>query len=1161
MTMNTDIDTWDEDFGDCSNIVVEPAYPEVVNDVIDTWDEDFGDCSNIVVEPAYPLLNVNTNEYKLFAPIPKSGTWKIDRRKMLSISQIDLSKDIHIPNICDTEFLTRSINSNWQQSPRKHLTTQIKSIDKDSPQHIFVTSDEEIAGTINNARISRNLEPYPLVESDFIIVDYLRLCGLEVETAPCLKSELKKLPKCYVTMYGHFLTAEINLTCDGSIKEEIKELQRNKNRDAQIAATKRIRAFSPVKEGNVDFTSLNHLIVINGHEFNLVLRLIDTCAIHGIASYQDFCNAVGWLLKYKDNFTSEEKGRMLDMAIERPTDFDDYALGDLEVYEALECYYEQFQLVYEKLGLLEFYQPPQLTIGGTVKDLFNAALANSLDIHPHVFKDWQKELKIVIDQFIFPSSAGYLRNQTTFTRAILSKCEGGRCRNNKPIDVFVKPEFKTKKQLQKAKLDWKNLSEDTIYYLSLICDIDIAGCYGEGQRNQDYFIGVPEIFDYKSDVRNNQYIELMEWLKGYDVPVENIIKGNFSDWGELLPGCWQARISTKELLKYPQDFFASWFTSSGNGVDIMAKFVKEMASDTELTTTEWVDFDEEYGELKIFNHEIHNGLLQHDGLEWILMICSPRQRNELLKKIQVRASMVYPKSCRIEPDLMKLRETYARWEGVNTTDRIISSKGRRIIRMDFDECHAWFPINLGELIVNNLLIERKKAQIQYGKKSPLDVLFKLCINTLYGDMVSKFFVTSNPVTGNNITARARALAWYMEKGLFGWQSITDGCAFLLMKVLTSGRDYITGESINLHRADSQLKRRKIKTTPLGESQNILCEWVAFKIYDENKPEGKIVYTPMLIVDDEKLEPVITEDKNNPGFQKLEYNPGLSWIDTKAMEHLQKLFPNVSVLHKKNQELKVNKDLSISTKERVGQYSFETKNVYHSASFHGSANYMLVNPEETNVKYRSYEQRREHISVDNANSNDEEIELIETDRYSAKVNPAIDFLNQALMNPENITRQNPAIKSNILKIPDYKNLSEKYDALGLEPGDNILKVVLLQEFSISQFTFQTHEQYTSWSKAIERAKLTDKQSIEGFFLNPDGTLDYPRMVATIDQYISEGILDPFEKLDPHDHKDRADKSSKKGVTGRGKKASNIRRSHPHRDTHQKLKELLAGEEEL
>jgi hypothetical protein len=64
-----------------------------------------------------------------------------------------------------------------------------------------------------------------------------------------------------------------------------------------------------------------------------------------------------------------------------------------------------------------------------------------------------------------------------------------------------------------------------------------------------------------------------------------------------------------------------------------------------------------------------------------------------------------------------------------------------------------------------------------------------------------------------------------------------------------------------------------------------------------------------------------------------------------------------------------------------------------------------------------------------------------------------------------------------------------------------------------------------------------------------------------QHISKGVLDPFEKLDPHDNKSRADKRTRKGTTGKGHKASNILRSHPHRDTHQQIKELLAGEEEV
>jgi hypothetical protein len=74
-------------------------------------------------------------------------------------------------------------------------------------------------------------------------------------------------------------------------------------------------------------------------------------------------------------------------------------------------------------------------------------------------------------------------------------------------------------------------------------------------------------------------------------------------------------------------------------------------------------------------------------------------------------------------------------------------------------------VNLGDLLVNRLLHERSK----YSKSNPdemaLNELYKLVINTIYGDMVSPYFDIGNVVVGNNIIARARAMAWYMEKGL------------------------------------------------------------------------------------------------------------------------------------------------------------------------------------------------------------------------------------------------------------------------------------------------------------------------------------------------------------------------------------------------------------
>jgi len=1125
--------------------------PSASTTLINDDDNEFGGAINtielIYKRPPATVVDVDDNEetleeilieckYPIFSPKTSTNQWLIDRKELSNIIT-NPYKSITIPLIIDTEFCEDKKQKQYQQKSRLGLTTQVKSICTEDKGVIFAHSNQ-----VNAGRKMAGLEPFLLTRSDFHPIDYLNHIGLDCEVYEAVESELTTVPKCFIVLYGHFLTAEINMICSGTIKEKIKQLQREQGDNLpKIDNGRRAYCEQTIDGFKVDWISLKHIISIDSYQYELCVKLVDTGAIHGVASYKSFCEAVGWKLRYKDNFTSDEKSRMLNMSIERPTDFENYALGDLEVFEALENYDKQWQLVYEKLELSEYYQTPKLTIGGTVKDLFESSLASILGIVNDDENDisWQNKITEIIEKYIQPSSADSLRKYTTNTRAMLSKVEGGRCRNNRPVDIFIKRKIKDK------------------YDVNLICDIDISGCYGEGQRNQDYFFGIPEVFDYDATA-NNDYVSLKEWLIQYGVDINKLIESvnkkdsrqwkNLDNWGELLPGAWYARIRTKQPLKYSQDYFASWFTESGYKTDVMGKFIEQMKCDTELTTTDWVNFDEETGSLKIFNNEIHNGVLTHDGLQWILAICSPRQRNELLNSIQVLASSVYPRSQKIECEnsidgLQKLEAKHKNWKGKNTTKRVKCFDGHELVRIS-KKCHGWFSVNLGKLIIDNLLIERKKAQKQHGKKSPLDVLFKLCVNTLYGDMVSKFFVTSNPVVGNNITARARSLAWYMEKGLNGWQSITDGCGFELNGVLFSGRDKLNGEIINLHRKGSKLNQRMIKCESLNNVEFLMFE---DELYINQNDELILIGKDKIYTDENGEKIFVSKGSDN------------KYINTKAMEHLQNEFSLIDVLNNETTAIKVNDNLTIEYVKRIGQFSFETKDVYWCGAFHGSANYILCNGHSTTIKARGYEVKKPHTAIEGELlSEGDETVFYKSERYGSKNNPAKDFLQQLLDNSDNVTRQLPAIKSSILKISDYKNLSSKYDELGIEPGDNVLKSFLLQEFSLSQFTFKTYEQYMMWKKIINHLKDTDKQSLEGFFLNNDGSLNFIELCQWVDEKISEGVTTPFEELDKHRNKSRSEKRSENQVIegkGSGKKKKIIALSHPNLETFKMLKERL------
>ena len=1082
------------------------------------------------------------------------------------------NKSITIPLVVDTEFYTESSN-NYQQRKRIPLTTQIKGVHVNAPKIAYA-----LHPAVNVGRELAGLEPFVTPTTTFHLVDYLRDVGnVDVEIREAKPSEIGKKPKCTFVMYAHFATAELNIVCSSTVKQQIKQLQRAKG-DEQINATRRLFCQTNTSEMVLDYVSLKHILTINGFEFEMCLKIVDTCALHGIASYGDLAKAVGHKLLFKDNFTNEEKARMLDMVIERAKDNHDYIFGDLDVYEILEKFNEKWHIVYKLLDLNDYYREPQLTIGSTIKQLFEATFGKYFGLNG---RKWTQELKEIFKPFFLPGSVVELRTKTDSTRAILSKVEGGRCRNNRPTELSLKSKVNSNGEFDNP-----------------FADLDIGSAYVDALRCQEYPIGVPEILDYKQ-CENNEYITLRDWLTAYGVQIETLVKcgededyeewRNQKNWGELLSGLWQARITNSEPLKYSQDYFASWFLESSHGVNMLAKVLKNVKSDTEMESTDNANFDVDMGNLKIFNNDIKNGVLTHDGLQWILAIASKRQRNELLDKLTVTCSAVYCASDRIVVNngvdgLQKLTQVYDEWTGLNTTQRIKNKNGKTSIVMDFQECHAWFSVNLGDLLVDTLLIERKTAQIREGKKSPLDQLFKLSGNTLYGDMVCKFFITSNPVVGNSITGRVRCVAWGMEKVLYGFETITDGCALQLNNVLFPRSSNINGECVNLHRNDSKLSQKHLKKGSL-KGDNILVGWIdnpinekAAIMFDGVKIDCKFVNSKIyVVIDKNEIELQVVNEKpfltgkylNKPcDWFKLPYllidgvkieNP-LEWIDQNTMPVLQDRLKMLDVFHKPSEQITVDKaTLEVVRIPRIGQFSFETKDVYHSACFHGSANYVLENPNEQVIKARGYETKREHTGIE-LDPEQDFIEFVKSARYGTKNNPAKDLLRQLLNNPTSVKRQIPAIKSGILKVGDYKNLSDKYDELGIEPGDNILKAVLMQEFSLSQFTFKTYEQYMSWKKVIEKAKMKQKQSLEGYFLNSDTTLNLQTLCEWVDQAISRGVMNPFDELKDKNRNDRrTEKTVKAQSTKTEKRGKQLKTvvtiDHPHLETLNSVKAQL------
>lgn len=1006
-----------------------------------------------------------------------------------SISDLSSHKgNIYIPLTVDTEFFDRI---------RMGITVQMRGIHEDNGL-IYDHLDLQHHATVNNLQL-RHLP----IRHDFAPLDHLEARGHEVELKifkQIHKQDLygNKLPFCQFDIFAHFALAEWGMIFTGEAKARMVDLTLN-GKSRIVEMTRRFRTLTKTAKGiqRSDAIELPFHLILDGKTYRIKIRVIDSCALHGVASYKNLAKATGVELKYKETLDQEDLENMLDTYFNKPEEFDNYALGDLEVYKILENNGELFKKVYGSLGIEKYSKLPKLTIGSTVRDLFHSKLCHRLGIE----LDDEKRLD-KLSEYLAYGSSSTLKLETTTNLCLHAKVFGGRCRNNRPTDIGIEnnyPDFLVRTEVQEeVKKALKQ--QNTLGKLTrIIVDNDIAGAYGNGLRNQIYPVGRPvfEKFEVCKRKNANQYLTLREWLKKRKYGKDNC---------ELVPGLWTAIVSTKEdyRLKYPQDFLISWF-------DFKYADLASMDTDTDKVDLE---IQPKTGTTKIFNHQVINAQINSDYVEWVYNICSPRQRNELLDNIYVQTACYYPSYSQID-SFDELSERFDNWELQNTTQSKkvkVDLNGKAVfngsVHMVNNEPTAWIGLDLGELIVDDLLAWRKMHQQQDGKKSPMDVLFKLCTNTLYGVFCSPYFDISNTVVGNNITARCRAMAWYMEKGHYAFQTITDGGQVDLETICfpASEKRKVTALSVtNLYRLEDTTKNH-LRLKLLGEYDSVAID---YSRQEQKIAELEAKNKPYTFADTIDLKVV------KDGDITIIDNPK-QWLQVTLFAHLQYIFPNVSVLHQETTKLIVSvgedKTPIKSYEPLKGMFTFEIKDIYTKARFHGTSNYLLANDMTSHVKMRSYEKKKHQAFTIN-----ESEEIIETNFYETD-NPSKFFLEQ-LDNPQSVRRSKVFKKTGILKLNDWRNNSDKWLDKGYFCGDTIEKTGLLREFSISQFTYHTKEQYQAIEKEVQRNKRRYNQSYEGYFLNEDRTLNYQLMIETIDKIIASGAHSINDVLDKDDHRSR------------------------------------------
>lgn len=892
----------------------------------------------------------------------------------LSITEVLYSehKVIYLPLNIDTEFYHHRlnlINPVGSAEIQRTLTVQVRGI-------------EDPQGEIYTHPDSADIARHPVDYSPLSICNYLHSRNIPLEFVRNTEN-IRCDRYIRVSFHGFFLLAEYLRIAQGQMRNDLEQLTIKPERN-KIEQGRRLIASNKSRGGNLEeqFIYLNrYLLYIDGIRFGLQIEFFDYSAMTGNGGLDNFAKIGGHELKFKDTLELSDKENMRDTYLNKPEEFDNYALGDLEVYDIAIKVDDLIGGMYRDTGNAHHYkqgESSRLTIGATVAKFFEASLMTALNI---------SDLKL-LHSLTKPGTAETIK-ESNETSKYNAKVDGGRCRNNRPTDVRTE---------------------------GLICDIDISGCYGEGLRAQEYPLGNPVQIGYpiKSDI--NEYKTLGQFLNKYG--------------HELIPGLWSVRISTKPgyKLKYKQDFFTSWFPP---------KNLDKLPTDSDLESIEWWTEDN-VGTTKILRNEINLAVFQHDGLKWLDNVASPRQRREILDNTLVISAIYYPKSCRVN-NLDELLAAQKNHKGKNTCTPKGKGKNTKIVKVE-QECHAWFSVNLGDALITELLKKRN----EYPSKTPLNILHKLFINTVYGDQVSPYFPIGNTCVGNNITARARAMAWYMEKGLHGFQTITDGCAFEIERVPYPEKNRLTSETLlDAHSKGTHNGNFKFKS--------LITEYS-----DENK---LIEVLPVLI-----------------------------------LEKLRADFPSVDVLHQATKSWK--------GEDRIGQFELAVKDLkdgiptlFKGIATNGSANYWLVHRESpTTAKYRSWSTKPHEIIESN----------LVVNIMNSK--PAQEFLENIYRNPEAVPRSKCIKTKRILKTGTYKAM---YSTIGenskLFPGCTVEGVRIIRECPLATFTFDTMEQFKSWEREQKKLIAKTGQSYESFYLNPDGTLNYVKMIREIDALIQAGKM--------------------------------------------------------
>ena len=402
------------------------------------------------------------------------------------------------------------------QYPRELVTCQVRSVVHEK-SYILVSSKAAENGTPRHSVMD--------IKDHFAFLALVRYYYPEavVNNDP-ERTDLDELPKLQIVIFAHFLLVDLGASC---ISNEALSFFEKGVKTNKIRQQRRLSSGKYGRDLKTKFT-----ITLEGVEYAIQFKLIDTLGLYGNATYKAACEIAGITLNVKDKMQAYIENMHLAYYAE-PDDFDEYAHQDTYTSDIIYNHNRLMTKVCIEIGIQRQFD--KLTMGSTVNGLFEQRLRDITGLHKLTKKRGKKKkskvnLIVPLDEVVTDestrsendplkgltecASADYLKNMINTKAHLLAKCNGGRCRNAQPTTSALKNK--------------------------VLVDIDISGAYTGAMQRLSYCLGRPVIIAF-----NNNQCKLKNFLKYHRK--------------DLSPGQWYMRISTSELLKYPQHLFLSWF--------------------------------------------------------------------------------------------------------------------------------------------------------------------------------------------------------------------------------------------------------------------------------------------------------------------------------------------------------------------------------------------------------------------------------------------------------------------------------------------------------------------------------------------------------------------------------------------------------------------------